>query len=85
MMKPHLLILDGNNTICVVQPLLSLEKDTARLNPKLSTSPIARKTNLVGQTKSIIRRDLQRYQIMHIMKEIFPRGNKKVIIYFINS
>ena len=25
-------------------------EDTARLNPKLSTSPIARNTNLVGQT-----------------------------------
>ena len=41
-------------------PLLSLGKDTARLNPKLNTSPIARKINLVGQTKLIIRRDLQR-------------------------
>ena len=30
---------------------MSLGKDTARLNPKLSTSPIARTTNLVGQTK----------------------------------
>src|SRR3954468_16730909 len=47
-------------------PLLSLGSSTARLNPKLSTSPIARKINLVGQTKLIIRRDLQRYQIMHI-------------------
>ena len=64
--KNHLVILDGNNTICALLPLLSLGKDTARLNPKLSTSPIARKINLVGQTKLIIRRDLQRYQIMHI-------------------
>ena len=32
-------------------PLLSLGSSTARLNPKLSTSPIARTTNLVGQTK----------------------------------
>ena len=47
-------------------PLLSLGSSTARLNPKLSTSPIARKIKLVGQTKLIIRRDLQRYQIMHI-------------------
>ena len=47
-------------------PFLSLGSRTARLNPKLSTSPIARKINLVGQTKLIIRRDLQRYQIMHI-------------------
>ena len=47
-------------------PFLSLGSSTARLNPKLSTSPIARKINLVGQTKPIIRRDLQRYQIMHI-------------------
>jgi len=52
--------------LCALLPLLSLGKDTARLNPKLSTSPIARKINLVGQTKPIIRRDLQRYQIMHI-------------------
>ena len=49
--KTHLVILDGNNTIRALLPLLSLVKDTARLNPKLSTSPIARTTNLVGQTK----------------------------------
>ena len=49
--KNHLVILDGNNTIRALLPLLSLGKDTARLNPKLSTSPIARTTNLVGQTK----------------------------------
>ena len=35
------------------------------IEPKLSTSPIARKTNLVGQTKPIVRRELQKYQIMH--------------------
>ena len=40
-------------------PLLSLGKDTAKLNPKLNTSPIARKINLVGQTKLIIRRDVK--------------------------
>ena len=51
MIKNHLVILDGNNTICALLPLLSLGKDTARLNPKLSTSPIARTTNIVGQTK----------------------------------
>ena len=34
--------------------LLSQGEDTARLNSKLSTSPIARKTNLVGQTKLIV-------------------------------
>ena len=55
-----IIILDGNNTIRALQPFLPLGKDTARLNPKLSTSPIARTTNLVGQTKRIIRRDLQR-------------------------
>ena len=49
--NPHLVILDGNNTIRALLPLVSLGKDTARLNPKLSTSPIARKINLVGQTK----------------------------------
>src|SRR3989337_4018838 len=59
-------ILDGNNPIRALLPLLSLGQDTASLNPKLSTSPIARKINLVDQTKLIIRRDLQRYQIMHI-------------------
>ena len=57
--KTHLVILDGNNTIRALVPLLSLGKDTARLNPKLSTSSMARKINLVGQTKLIIRRDLQ--------------------------
>ena len=51
MIKKHLVILDGNNTIRALQLFLSLSKDTARLNPKLSTSPIARTTNLVGQTK----------------------------------
>ena len=35
---------------------MSLGEDTTRLDPKLSTSPIARKTNLVGQTKPIVRR-----------------------------
>ena len=44
-------MLDGKNTIRALQLFLSLSKDTARLNPKLSTSPIARKINLVGQTK----------------------------------
>ena len=51
MIKKHLVILDGNDTIRALLPLLSLGKDTARLNPKLSTSPIARTTNIVGQTK----------------------------------
>ena len=54
--NPHLFILDGNNTIRALLPLLSLGKDTARLNPKLSTSPIAKKINLVGQTKLIIQK-----------------------------
>ncbi len=58
--KAHIVTLDGNYTMCALLPLLSLGKDTAKLNPKLSTSPIARKINLVGQTKLIIRRDLQR-------------------------
>ena len=53
--------------------LLSLGKNTASLNPKLSTSPIARKINLVGQIKPIARRELQRYQIMH--KRIQRRFN----------
>ena len=50
--KTHLVMLDGNNTIRALLPLLSLGKDTARLNPKLSTSPIARKINLVGQNQT---------------------------------
>ena len=57
--NPILFILNGNNTIRALLPLLSLGKDTARLSPKLSTSSIARKTNLVGQTKPIVRRELQ--------------------------
>ena len=52
--KKHLVILDGNDTIRALLPLLSLGKDTARSNPKLSTSLVARITNLVGQTKLII-------------------------------
>ena len=36
----HLVILDGNNTIHVFQPFLSLSKNTTRLTPKLSTSPM---------------------------------------------
>ena len=35
---------------CLATPSVTC-KDTARLNPKLSTSPIARTTNLVSQTK----------------------------------
>ena len=58
--KTHLVILDVNDTIRALLPLLSLGKDTARSNPKLSTSPMARTTNLVGETKRIIQRDLQR-------------------------
>ena len=60
-------------------PLLSLGSSTARLNPKLSTSPIARKNNLVGQTKSIVRRDLQRYQ-NHAYK-----NSEKIQIIFIDK
>ena len=53
--KPHLVILDGNNTIRALLPLLSLGKETARLNPKLSTSPIAIKINPVGYYTQIPR------------------------------
>ena len=35
--KNHLVILDGNNAIRALLPLLSLGKDTARSNPKLSS------------------------------------------------
>ena len=54
--------------MCLGAPTVT-EKDTARLNPKLSTSPIARKINLVGQTKLITRRDLQRYITQSYIKE----------------
>ena len=77
--KPHLVILDDNNTICALLPLLSLGKDTARLNPKLSTSPIARKINLVGQTKLIIRRDLQRY-----LNHTYKNSEKNQILFIDN-
>ena len=62
-------------------PLLSLGSSTARLNPKLSTSPIARKINLVGQTKPIIRRDLQTYQIMNIR---IKRTHRKRVLHRID-
>ena len=39
-MKTPSFFLDVNNTIRGFLPLLSLGKDTARLNPKLSISPI---------------------------------------------
>ena len=58
---------------------MSLGDDTVRLNPKLSTSPIARKTNLVGQTKRIIRREIQRYLIMHKIVQ------KRLKIIFIDN
>ena len=47
--------------MCLATPTLSLGEDTARLNPKLSTSPIARKINLVGQAKTIDRREIQSF------------------------
>src|SRR3989337_1230572 len=79
MNKPHLFILDCNNTIRASLPLLSLGEDTARLNPKLSTSPIARKTNLVGQTKPIVRREIQR-DLNHASK-----SSEKTQIIFIDN
>ena len=36
------------------------------MNPKPSTSPIARIIDQVGQTKPTTRRELQGYEIMHI-------------------
>ena len=65
--------------MCLATPTLSLGEDTARLNPKLSTSPIARRTNLVGQTKPIIRREIQRYQ-NHAYK-----NSDKIQIIFIDK
>ena len=64
--KTILLYLMATIQIRASLPLPSLGEDTTRLKPSQSTSPIARKTNLVGQTKPIVRRELQRYQIMHI-------------------
>ena len=64
---------------------MSLGEDTARLNPKLSTSPIARITNLVGQTKPIIQREIQRYQTMHEKIQIIFIDNLIVNSQFIGS
>ena len=63
---------------CLAAPAVT-GKDTTRLNPKLSTSPIARTTNLVGKTKLIIRRDLQRY-FNHAYK-----NSEKNQIFFIDN
>ena len=41
-------------------------KGRRKIELKAKHFSIARKINLVGQTKPIIQRDLQRYQIMHI-------------------
>ena len=51
--KYPILLSDGTNTIRSLLPLLSLGKDTARLNPKLSTSPMARIISLVWPTRLI--------------------------------
>ena len=55
--------------------LLSLGKDTARLNPKLSTYPIARDTNLVGQTKPSSKR------ITKISNHAYKNSEKIQIIF----
>ena len=60
-------------------PFLSLGSSTARLNPKLSTSPIARKINIVGQTKSIDQREIQSY-LNHAYK-----NSEKIQIIFIDK
>ena len=64
---------------CLATPTMSLGEDSARLNPKLSISPIARKTNLVGQTKPIIWREIQKYLIMH------KKSSEKTQIIFIDN
>ena len=51
--------------MCLAAPAVT-GKGHCKIEPKAKHFPIARKINLVGQTKLIIRRDLQRYQIMHI-------------------
>ena len=56
-------------------PLLSLGKDTARLNPKLSTSPIARKTNQVSQTTDSLNR------ITKISNHAYKNSEKIQIIF----
>ena len=60
-------------------PLLLLGKDTTRLDPSHNTSPIARKTNLVGQTKPIDRREIQSYN-NHVYK-----NSGKTQILFMNN
>src|SRR4051812_37575849 len=72
-------ILNGDNTIRASLPLLSLGEDTARLNPLQITSPIARKINLVGQTKSIDQREIQSY-----LNHAYKNSEKTQIIYIDN-
>ena len=78
MNKPHLFTHNSNDTY-VSCPLLSLGLSTARSNPSQSMSPIARKINLVGQTKLIDQREIQNY-INHAQKY-----SEKTRIIFIDN
>ena len=60
----------------VLDPSDRKGNDTARLNPKLSTSPIARKINLVGQTKPIIRKRLEK-----ISNHAYKNSEKNQILF----
>ena len=60
----------------VLLPFLSLGSSNARLNPKLSTSPIPRNINLVAQTKLIFQRDLQRY-----LNHAYKNSEKNQILF----
>ena len=65
--------------ICASLPLLSLVEDTARLNPLQSISPMARKTNLLAEAKSIDVREIQSY-LNHAQK-----SPEKTQIIFIDN
>ena len=67
--KPHLFTLDGNNTYVPRYPFCHRVRSPHGMNPKPSTSPIARIIDLVGQTKPKTRRELQGYQIMQIINQ----------------
>ena len=78
MNKPHLCTLNSNDTY-VSCPFLSLGLSITRSNPSQSTSPNARKINLVGQTKSIDQREIRSYN-NHAYK-----SSEKTQIIFIDN
>ena len=57
---------------------MSLGEDTARLNPKLSTSPIARNTNLVCQKNDNLKRDTK------LSNHAYKNSEKTQVIFIDN-